>query len=123
MLVSWQLRLARDSFKRSLDVAKKHGFKNQYGAVNGMSILNIFHDGKLDIRAPYGKRNTHGEQLLPMAEVRGEEERLRPFFIRHQDSSTGRWPTELAKRDAGYAIIVNLLPLLGWVFFLCWLVR
>jgi len=35
----------------------------------------------------------------------------------------GRWPTELAKRDAGYAIIVNPLPLLGWVFFLCWLVR
>jgi hypothetical protein len=79
MVVRWQLRLAKDSFKRSLDVAEKQGFKNQYGAGNGMSILNIFHDGERDIRAPYGKRVTQGEQLLPMAEEM--ERRFNSFLL------------------------------------------
>lgn len=79
MLVSWQLRLAKDSFRRSLGVAEKQGFTNRYGAGNCMSILNIFHDGKVDIRAPYGKRVTQGEQLLPMADEM--ERRFNSFLL------------------------------------------
>jgi hypothetical protein len=79
LLVGWQLRLAQDSVARSLDVLEKQGHKNKYGAANGMSIINIFHDGKFDIRAPYGKRVTEGEQLRPMAEEL--ERRFNSFLL------------------------------------------
>src|SRR5207244_1669895 len=39
----------------------------------------IFHDGTLDIRAPYGKRVTQDEQLLPMAEEM--ERRFNSFLL------------------------------------------
>jgi hypothetical protein len=68
LLLGWQLRLAKESVTRSLEVVGKQGYPNAYGAANGMSIIDIFHDGQLDIRAPYGKRVTQGEQLLPMAD-------------------------------------------------------
>jgi hypothetical protein len=67
MLVSWQLRLAKESFGCSLEYLENRGLKNHYGAGNCLSILNIFHNGQLDIRAPHGKRVTEGEQLVPMA--------------------------------------------------------
>src|ERR1019366_9542180 len=79
MLIAWQLRLAKDSVGRSLKVVEKQGHKDMYGAANGMSIINIFHDGKLDIRAPYGKRVSEGERLLPMAEEM--ERRFNSFLL------------------------------------------
>jgi hypothetical protein len=79
LLIGWQIRLAKDSFARSMEVLKKQGLPNAYGAANGMSIINIFHDGHLDIRAPYGKRVTEGEQLRPMAEEM--ERRFNSFLL------------------------------------------
>ena len=79
MLVGWQLRLAKDSVGRSLHVLEKQGIPNQYGAANCMSIINLFHDGKLDIRAPYGKRVSEGEKLIPMAEEL--ERRFNSFLL------------------------------------------
>jgi len=64
----WQLAQAKKTIERSLDVVEKQGHKNQYGTGTGMSLFNIFHDGQLPIRAPFGKRVTQGEELLPMAE-------------------------------------------------------
>jgi hypothetical protein len=79
-LIGWQLRLAKDSTARSIEVLAKQGHPSDaYFAANGMSIINIFHDGKLDIRAPYGKRVTKGEQLRPMAEEM--ERRFNSFLM------------------------------------------
>jgi hypothetical protein len=79
LLVRWQLRLAKDSVGRSLMVLEKQGLPNQFGAANGMSIINLFHDGKLDIRAPYGKRVSEGAKLLPMTDEL--ERRFNSFLL------------------------------------------
>jgi hypothetical protein len=79
MLVRWQLRLAKDSVGRSLKLLEKEGLANQFGAANGMSILNLFHDGKCDIRAPYGKRVSEGERLIQMVEEL--ESRFNSFLL------------------------------------------
>jgi hypothetical protein len=79
LFIGWQLRLAKASVTRSLEIVEKQGHPNAYGAANGMSIINIFHDGQLDIRAPFGKRVTEGEQILPMAEEM--ERRFNSFLL------------------------------------------
>ena len=79
MLIGWQIRLAKDSVGKSLKVLEKQGLKDMYGAANGMSIINIFHDGKCDIRAPYGKRVSEGQNLQPMAEEM--ERRFNSFLL------------------------------------------
>jgi hypothetical protein len=79
LLVGWQLGIARHEVTGSNELLEKRGLKNQFGAANCLSVINLFHKGKFVIRAPFGKRVTQGDQILPMVDAL--ERRFNSFLL------------------------------------------
>lgn len=70
--VPWQLKMARDATKRSLDAVEKMGHPGKFGAATGLSIIDVFREGEFTYRMPAGKRATSGHDIGPMiSEVEG----------------------------------------------------
>ena len=68
LFVRWQLEQASKSVERSMAVLETEGHdKNAYFTGNCQSLFNVFHDGNLEIREPYGKRVTQGQDLFAMS--------------------------------------------------------
>lgn len=68
----WQLKLAEEPVKKSLEVFEKKGMRNSFGSATASSIVNIFNDDEYIIRARIAKRTTRGDDILHLAsEIRG----------------------------------------------------
>src|SRR5687768_9343186 len=79
VLVAWQLEHSKELIQRSIDDLELHGLKNAMLAFSAMSLMNIFGDAKYDIRAPFGHRNTEGDDVITMTNEM--ERRFNSFLL------------------------------------------